>query len=132
MHSSGGSPDGSLYCDVTADSYDGGSADLYDGVFAGGCTKALGGMWEGHLQEDSTGQMVTRTVMVGLLADKVVEADKVVAAEVHIVMGLVEHLRELVDVVRQNMAVTSKWSSGYAGLCWCKSWSKTASNEASL
>ena len=64
-----------------------------------------------RLQEDSMGQMVTHTAMVGLLVDKLVEA------EVHIAMGLVEHLCELVDVVRQNVAVTNKWSSGCTALC---------------
>ena len=46
----GGSPDViycELYCDVTTDSYGGGSSDIYEGAFAEGCTGALGGTLSG-------------------------------------------------------------------------------------
>ena len=39
LDSSGGSPVGT-WRDVITDSYDGGSADEYDGTFAGGCIGA--------------------------------------------------------------------------------------------
>ena len=52
-----------------------------------------------HLQEDSTGQMVTHTAMVGLPADKTVEV------KVHIVMCSLEDNHELVDVKWQSVAV---------------------------
>ena len=57
------------------------------------------------------GQMVTHTVMSGLLADKMVEV------EVHIVMCLLEDIHELVDVMWQSVAVKSMWSFGYIALC---------------
>ena len=52
-----------------------------------------------HSQEDSMGQMVTHTVMVGLPVDKMVEV------ELHIAIHSLEYIHELVDVMWQSVAV---------------------------